>query len=87
MGRTCIQALEGDAQMTNDIAKVIGRNLTFALYDAGRMTNKALAERVGVTESMIGHITAGTKVPSLELLMRIADALGTTPGKLMGEAQ
>ena len=37
-------------------------------------TQRQLAERLGMTESMISRLESGTHVPSLRTLCRIADA-------------
>jgi DNA-binding XRE family transcriptional regulator len=43
--------------------------------DAGE-TQKQLAKRIGMTESMISRLERGDHVPSLATLCRIADAFG-----------
>ena len=45
-------------------------------FDAGEMTQAALAERVGVTRQTIIAIEGGRYAPSLELAFRIALAFG-----------
>lgn len=47
-------------------------------FDAGEMTQQALAERVGVTRQTILSIEKGNYNPSVELALRLAAALGTT---------
>lgn len=44
------------------------------------MTQQELAERVYCTKAMISQIELGKALPSIELLVRIADALGERPG-------
>jgi len=44
--------------------------------DAGRMTQKDLADRVGVTRQTVNAIELGKYSPSLEVAFRIARALG-----------
>nr|WP_220443882.1 helix-turn-helix transcriptional regulator [Pararhodobacter zhoushanensis] len=43
-------------------------------FDAGEMTQKALAERVGVTRQTIHALEAGKYAPTLDLAFRIARA-------------
>lgn len=45
-------------------------------FDAGEMTQKDLAERVGVTRQTIVAIEAAKYAPSLELAFQIAHAFG-----------
>ena len=59
---------KGQAQIANTI-----RPLRF---NAGEMTQAALAERVGVTRQTIVAIEQGRYSPSLEVAFRIAAAFG-----------
>ncbi|WP_127103898.1 helix-turn-helix transcriptional regulator [Pararhodobacter zhoushanensis] len=54
------------AQITNTIRRL--------RFDAGEMTQKALAERVGVTRQTIHALEAGKYAPTLDLAFRIARA-------------
>ncbi len=45
-------------------------------FDAGEMTQKDLAERVGVTRQTILALEAGKYAPTLDLAFRIARAFG-----------
>jgi putative transcriptional regulator len=45
-------------------------------FDAGEMTQQALADEVGVTRQTILAIEAAKYAPSLELAFRIAHAFG-----------
>lgn len=45
-----------------------------------RMTQQELAERVYCTKAMISQIERGKALPSIDLLVRIAEALGERPG-------
>ena len=42
------------------------------------MTQADLARRIGVSASFIGHIERAEKVPSLETMARLGEALGVT---------
>jgi putative transcriptional regulator len=55
-------------QITNTIRRL--------LFDAGEMTQKDLAEKVGVSRQTIVAIEAGKYAPSLELAFQIAEAFG-----------
>lgn len=59
---------KGQAQIANTI-----RTLRF---NAGEMTQQALAERVGVTRQTIVAIEQGRYSPSLEVAFRIAAVFG-----------
>jgi transcriptional regulator with XRE-family HTH domain len=48
----------------------------FELRGQTRQTQKALAARLGMTESMISRLERGDHVPSLKTLCRIAEAFG-----------
>lgn len=48
-----------------------------------RMTQEKLAELAGLKESYIGQIERGAKNPSLESLIKIANALGVTVDYLL----
>lgn len=62
---------------------LIGRNLHMLLYDR-RMTQCGLAERLGVSPQMVSAIVVGKKLPSVRLLVRMAEALEVTPNALLG---
>jgi len=47
------------------------------------LTQVALAERAGVTQAAIASIERGKRKPSVELLMKLADALGVTMDDLV----
>ncbi len=55
-------------QLTNTIRRL--------RFDAGQMTQQALAEKVGVTRQTIIAIEQGKYCPSLMLAIRIARAFG-----------
>ena len=55
---------------------VITNNIRRLRFDAGKMTQKKLAERVGVTRQTIVAIEAVKYSPSLELAFQIASAFG-----------
>jgi putative transcriptional regulator len=55
---------------------VISNNIRRLRFDAGEMTQKDLAEKVGVTRQTIVAIEAAKYSPTLELAFKIARAFG-----------
>lgn len=47
------------------------------------LTQEALAERVGISASFLGHIERGTRVASLETLVALCNELNVTPQYLL----
>lgn len=47
------------------------------------MTQCELAERVGVTQSMVAQIERGTKMPTVALAKEIAEAFGKEIGDIV----
>lgn len=63
-----------------------GRTLAIELMDR-KLTKTAFAEMVGVSPAMISKICRRERMPSFEVAVKIADALGVTVDYLMrGEA-
>lgn len=50
-----------------------------------RLTQEQLAERVGCNDSYIGQIERGSKNPSFEMIVNIANALNVTVDFLLAE--
>lgn len=48
------------------------------------LTHAEIARRAGLTERRYGNYVAGTREPDLASLLRIAEALRTTPDHLLG---
>lgn len=48
------------------------------LRNIKHMSQENLAKEVGTTTSMIGHIEAGMKIPSLAVALRLAEVLDST---------
>jgi DNA-binding XRE family transcriptional regulator len=46
------------------------------LRESKKLTQAELADRVGTTQSSIARIESGRSAPTLELLRKVADALG-----------
>lgn len=49
------------------------------------LSQEALAERVGISASFMGHIERGSRIASLETLMNLCTALEVTPNDLLGD--
>ena len=71
----------------NDPSKFVGARLRELRLRQG-LTFRALATRSGVSASMISDTERGTKSPSINVLIALAEALGTTLSDLLnpGEA-
>jgi transcriptional regulator with XRE-family HTH domain len=48
-----------------------------------RLSKYELAQRSGVSQQMIGYIERGLRVPSLDIVLRIADGLKLNLGEFM----
>ena len=68
--------------METSISQTVGGNIKVMLAERD-MSLRELARRTNVAPSMLCGIVSGDKTPSLPALVRIADALGTTPVRLM----
>lgn len=53
------------------------------LIKSKQITQRKLAEQVGVTEAAMSHYLKGDRYPRASVLSKIADALGTTSDFLM----
>lgn len=53
----------------------------------GKRTGKAIAEMAAITPAFFSEIERGVKTPSIETLVNLAAALGTTVGYLMQETE
>lgn len=62
----------------------IGKNIKILRQMQG-VTQTKLAEAVGVAPAYISQIESMIRVPSVKVTHRIAEALGTTVGTLLGE--
>lgn len=62
----------------------IGKNIKVLRQMQG-VTQTRLAEEVGVAPAYISQIESMIRVPSVKVTHRIAEALGTTVGTLLGE--
>jgi len=56
--------------------KHIGKNITKLMNENG-ITQRDLAKQTGLAESTISRYTTGKRIPSLDNLLKIADAFDT----------
>lgn len=67
-----------------DIAKNLSYNLSELMGRKGIMQNE-MAEVCNVSQIFISYVINGHKVPSVEVLKKMADRLGTTIDALISE--
>ncbi len=65
------------------MGKELGMRMSRVLKNRG-MTQKDLAERIGVTEAVVSRYISGNRDPKPEVLANIATALHTTSDFLLG---
>ncbi|MFA5224580.1 MAG: XRE family transcriptional regulator [Candidatus Omnitrophota bacterium] len=66
--------------------KIVGVNIK-RLREDQDLTLRALAKKLGISASFLSQVESGKASPSLSTLKSISDALSTTIGNLIGEAQ
>jgi XRE family transcriptional regulator, regulator of sulfur utilization len=52
------------------------------LREQQRLTRKALAERSGISRSTLGRLEAGRSVPTIEMLVKLANSMDLPLAKL-----
>ena len=62
--------------------KDLGRRIR-TLRQKQHMTQEQLAEKIDMSASFLGHIERGSRVASLETLVKICNVLDTNPGFLL----
>ena len=62
--------------------KDLGRRIR-TLRQKQQLTQERLAEAIDMSPSFLGHIERGTRVASLETLVKICNVLDTNPGFLL----
>ena len=60
----------------------IGRRIAF-LRRARRMTQVEVEDEAGLSHKYLSNIEHGRSIPSIDVLMQIADVLHTTPNELL----
>lgn len=66
----------------SNIRDVVGKNIRFFRRARG-ITQEMLAEKAGISGSYVGYLERGEKLPSLELLAKIAVILQVEPAVLL----
>lgn len=66
----------------NQLSAIVGRNVR-TLRLMADMTQTAVAQAADIAPAYVCQIEAGERRPSLKLLVRLADALGTEPHVLL----
>lgn len=69
--------------MANDTTQTIGRNLMILLYDK-KISQKEIADAVGVSEATISKLVKGIQSVSVEKLSEIALYLSVSVDELLG---
>jgi transcriptional regulator with XRE-family HTH domain len=62
---------------------MIGPRIAQLREEAG-WTQAELAKRIGTSQSAVSQIEKGIKTPSFSTIRQVADALGVTPGYVIG---
>ena len=57
------------------------------LMNAHKLTQKELAQKIGVTESAMSYYVKGDRMPRIDVLTRMAQALHTTTDYLLGTVE
>ena len=70
--------------MSDRLATVFRNNVRVRMQQLG-VSQRELAEKIGVTAAHVNHLLSGYRNPGLETLESFADALATTPAKLLIE--
>ncbi len=84
-GKVCKDRTEGGQIMSID-AQRIGKRIKKARLSLN-ITQAVLADSCDICETYLSYIESGTRIPSLEVIDRIASALGTTISALLGDGQ
>ena len=65
------------------MSNTLGKNIAKLRIDA-EISQKNLAERLGITAAMLSQIEKGWKMPSLMMICGIADCFGCSVDELLG---
>lgn len=69
-------------QDPDPLEAVVGRQVRL-LRQHGELSMQALAERAGISRAWLGEIERGTASPSVDVVRRLANALGVPVGSLL----
>ena len=75
---------------TSDKSSRLCSSIARVLHDhraALGFTQTKLADLSGVTRQMISFVEQGKRIPTVDTLSKIAQALGVTPSSLLAEAE
>ena len=61
------------------------RNNLRRIRKSRSITQKELADRMGITQQVIGHWERGVRIPKTQSVHRLADALGVAPEELYAD--
>ena len=75
----------GEIGGTNMLYEEMGQRIR-ALRRAKRLTQQQLADMASMSPSFLGHVERGTRVLSVDTLMKLCEALQATPNDLLGVA-
>jgi transcriptional regulator with XRE-family HTH domain len=66
------------------LAEAFGERLLVARFDHGRISQEACAERAEIHRTQISLIETGQRTPRLDTFVKLAGAVGRSPGDLLG---
>ncbi len=72
--------------MSTNFPEALGRTIKVLRTDRG-LERKELAERSGISYSYLAEIESGTKQPSSQVLLALAEALGLRSHELLAQAE
>ena len=64
----------------------LGRRIR-SLRKKNNLTQEQLAEQADVSASFLGHVERGSRIPSLETVMKLCSALKVSPNDLLGSRE
>lgn len=70
------------AETKKDMRDVFSKQLIKSLKRSG-LTQRKLADKIGATESAVSRYLTGSRVPNLYFLVKLSEALDTTPNELL----
>jgi transcriptional regulator with XRE-family HTH domain len=77
------EELDPQEQRLADGRAALGEQVRAARLRRGHGNASAFAERAGITRAYLSNIENGHRLPTLDVLLRIADALGTSVSSLL----
>jgi transcriptional regulator with XRE-family HTH domain len=69
----------------DDVARMLAANIK-SFRELRSLTQAELGQRAGIAGASISHFETGQRVPSLESLIKVADALNVSVDALLGRA-